>query len=146
MTEVDEVYRDAQTTTGKRRLKGISRMGSRGEDFEESEQSVLAAYADDLSGGSEMMMTMPGLADPGMLQWPLWPTPILKGCCVLCLKGDTKTTYESIRRMSTNRMLLGERLQASLPVVHLRSCANLHIACPTGKCILMAFQRRRTGC
>jgi hypothetical protein len=61
MTHVDEDYEGAKTTKAKR----LGFLGSRGEEFEESEQAVLSAYADALSGGTEMMTTMPALADPG---------------------------------------------------------------------------------
>lgn len=34
-------------------------------EFDQAEQTVLSSYADALSGGSELMMTMPALADAG---------------------------------------------------------------------------------
>ena len=51
-------------------------MGSMDEDFAESQQSVLASFADDLAGGSELMMTMPALADAG--------APSFVGCNLCC--------------------------------------------------------------
>jgi Raffinose synthase or seed imbibition protein Sip1 len=43
-------------------------------DFEESQQSVLSSFADNLAGGSELMMTMPALSDAGALciSLPVW--------------------------------------------------------------------------
>ena len=42
-------------------------------EFDQAEQTVLSSYADALSGGSELMMTMPALADAGMsVQGPLY--------------------------------------------------------------------------
>lgn len=39
-------------------------------EFDQAEQTVLSSYADALSGGSELMMTMPALADAGTcVQW-----------------------------------------------------------------------------
>lgn len=79
MTEVDEDYEGAKKVSKKRPILGLSLSsggadapdkpglfgGSRDEEFEESEQAVLAAYADALPGGAELMNTMPALSDPG---------------------------------------------------------------------------------
>ena len=71
MTEVDDVYRDAKTTTATRRLGIPVLEGSTAEEFEESEQRVLASYAaDKLPGGSEMSNVMPALADAGACPAP----------------------------------------------------------------------------
>lgn len=40
-------------------------------EFDQAEQTVLSSYADALSGGSELMMTMPALADSGVALQPL---------------------------------------------------------------------------
>lgn len=40
-------------------------------EFDQAEQTVLSSYADALSGGSELMMTMPALADSGAALQPL---------------------------------------------------------------------------
>jgi hypothetical protein len=71
MTQVDEDYEGAKTTKAKR--PGF--LGSRDEEFEESEQAVLSAYADALAGGSELMTTMPALADSGA-PLPTGPLPV----------------------------------------------------------------------
>lgn len=38
------------------------------DEFDQAEQTVLSSYADALSGGSELMMTMPALADAGVFR------------------------------------------------------------------------------
>ena len=74
MTQVDEDHEGARKVSKKRPIFGLSGFRdepdksfseSRDEEFAESEQAVLAAYADALPGGAELMNTMPALSDPG---------------------------------------------------------------------------------
>eukprot|EP00892_Ulva_mutabilis_P009614 jgi/Ulvmu1/7024/UM033_0083.1 len=64
MTQVDEDYEEAITTKALRKMKVSSvSMEDLENEFDQAEQTVLSSYADALSGGSELMMTMPALAD-----------------------------------------------------------------------------------
>lgn len=65
--EVDEVFKESITTRALRRMR-MPATETMDEEFDESEISVLAAYADMYASSRDLANTMPALSDTGALR------------------------------------------------------------------------------